>query len=154
MTVDNMEKIEAIKKIKKTFNPSELIVAIDRFEHKPPEFQEQIKKMFRGPQFHKKQCTFLSNCLEKESGVGATLDVEVGGKGLLVICDYSIPIDCYEDLDVFTILFVSPRERAKLKGVKELNALSYVYFNGGELHFDCTVKFNFSVLMSNSHPFL
>lgn len=53
--------------------------------------------------------------------------------GLVVVFDPSIPKDDYFIDGAFHVILVSPHERESLaeKHIPELNALTFVYFNGG-----------------------
>jgi len=125
MEVDHLCKLEAIAQIKETLRPSNIHLAVDRFDEKPVDFQIRVKEMAGANlQFAVKDGCTIFNCTTKYTG----------GKGLLIVVDATMPKQSYGNyLDCFTIILVCPGERPSLdQSIKELSALSYVYFNGGK----------------------
>ncbi|KXG21536.1 uncharacterized protein LOC8055742 isoform X2 [Sorghum bicolor] len=123
MEVDHLCKLEAIAQIKETLRPSNIHLAVDRFDEKPVDFQIRVKEMAGANlQFAVKDGCTIFNCTTKYTG----------GKGLLIVVDATMPKQSYGNyLDCFTIILVCPGERPSLdQSIKELSALSYVYFNG------------------------
>ncbi|XP_062199674.1 uncharacterized protein LOC133902106 [Phragmites australis] len=121
MAVNDHNKIDALIRITEALQPSEICVAIDRFEEKSHEFQKWIQEIPRHHILVMEECTIVHFTTKHE-----------GGRSLLVVFDATLPKDiCNDFVDSFIVVLVAPRERALLdKGIKELNALTYVYFHG------------------------
>lgn len=119
--VEDQYKLEALLALRKSFNASILKLCIA--EEKSDWVENELKEIaFRRSQT--KSCGYI---LFTDSPDDCSHD-----KCLVVVYDLSVPKDAYFN-DTFHVILVSPHELESLaeKQIPELNALTFVYFNGG-----------------------
>lgn len=110
--------------LQQTFKPNKLKILVTDTDDKPDHLHRELKEIIDiGSGMKSGKYITYSNSTE----------AVFPEKFLVVICDASIPKECYHHDCAFHVILVTPDERKDMvgRGIHELNALTFVYFNGG-----------------------
>ncbi|CAL5063573.1 unnamed protein product [Urochloa decumbens] len=129
LVVENKDQFAALAKVTRTLKPGLVYAAIHNIECKPTDFQQKAYGFSGAAQIGEFTFSFAKFNFHSED---TDTTGPKGARPIIFVFDLTVPEASYAHLNGFTIFLVSPKERGVMRsrGIRELNALSYIYYHG------------------------